>query len=47
MTKDFKVRMREVQQKNEEEKHMLRKELDKERRNMKEQRKTIEKEVSQ
>ena len=45
MTRDFKAQVKEIQRKNEEEKHGLQKELEKERRNFKEQRKAIEKEV--
>ena len=45
MTRDFKARVKEIQRKHEEEKHGLQKELDKERRNFKEQRKAMEKEV--
>ena len=46
MNKDFKLRMKEMQRKNDEEKQKLQKELDKERRNFKEQRKIIEKDVN-
>ena len=46
MNKDFKLRMKETQRKNDEEKQKLQKELDKEHRNFKEQRKIIEKDVN-
>ena len=45
MTKDFKMHVKEIQRKNEDEKQKLQKELEKEKRNFKEQRKAIEKEV--
>ena len=46
MTKDFMMKMKDVQRKHEHEKQQLQKELDKERRSIKEQRKLIEKDVS-
>lgn len=47
MTKDFKSQMKESQRKHEEEKQNLQKEMARERRNFKDQRKIIEKEVSE
>ena len=46
MTKDFTTKMKDLQRKHEQEKQQLQKELDKERRSIKEQRKLIEKDVS-
>lgn len=45
MIKDFRTQAKEIQRKNDDEKQALQKELEKERRNFKEQRKAIEKEV--
>ena len=45
MTRDFKLQVKEIQRKNEEEKQKLVKELEKEKRSFKEQRKSIEQEV--